>query len=115
MPQSSFEGQQSGKRALRLRVRDQVALEYVGSAEMTKNLAAFAIFPFALAYSGITAPFRGADEYNHFFRAYHVSIGRMTAHHAAFGVVGEELPASLLTLARAAADFPRLPSIASSS
>jgi len=82
---------------------------------MTKNLAAFAIFPFALAYSGITAPFRGADEYNHFFRAYHVSIGRMTAHHAAFGVVGEELPASLLTLARAAADFPRLPSIASSS
>src|SRR6478736_7012511 len=96
-------------------MRDQVALEYVGSAEMTKNLAAFAIFPFALAYSGITAPFRGADEYNHFFRAYHVSIGRMTAHHAAFGVVGEELPASLLTLARAAADFPRLPSIASPS
>jgi hypothetical protein len=82
---------------------------------MTKNLAAFAIFPLALAYSGITAPFRGADEYNHFFRAYHVSIGRMIARHAAFGVVGEELPASLLILARAAAVFPRLPSIASSS
>ena len=58
---------------------------------MIKNLAAFAIFPLALAYSGITAPFRGADEYNHFFRAYHVSIGRVIA------------------------DFPRLPSIASSS
>jgi hypothetical protein len=82
---------------------------------MTKNLAALAIFPFALAYSGITAPFRGADEYNHFFRAYQVSIGRMIAHHAAFGVVGEELPASLLTLARAAADFPHSPGIASSS
>jgi hypothetical protein len=38
----------------------------------------------------------------------------MIAHHAAFGVVGEELPA-LLTLARAAADFPRSPGIASSS
>jgi uncharacterized membrane protein len=82
---------------------------------MTKNLATFAIFAPALAYSGITAPFRRADEYNHFFRAYHVSVGRMIAHHAAFGVVGEELPASLLTLARAAADFPHLPSIASSS
>jgi hypothetical protein len=81
--------------------------------EMTKNLAAFAIFPFALAYSGITAPFRGANEYNHFFRAYQVSIGQMIAHHAAFGVVGEELAASWLTLARAAADFPRLSSIAS--
>jgi uncharacterized membrane protein len=81
---------------------------------MTKNLVAFAIFPLALAYSGITAPFRGADEYNHFFRAYHVSIGGLVAHHAAFGVVGEELPVSLLTLARAAADFPRLPSIGSS-
>ena len=66
---------------------------------MIKNLAAFAIFPLALAYSGITAPFRGADEYNHFFRAYHVSIGRMIAHHAAFGVVGDQLPASLLALA----------------
>ena len=82
---------------------------------MIKNLAAFAIFPLALAYSGITAPFRGADEYSHFFRAYQISIGRMIAHHAAFGVVGDELPRSLLTLARAAADFPRLPSIASSS
>ncbi|PYK66782.1 MAG: hypothetical protein DME45_11720, partial [Verrucomicrobia bacterium] len=60
-------------------------------------------------------PFRGADEYNHFFRAYHISIGRMIAHHAAFGVVGEELPASLLTFARAAAVFPFLPDIESSS
>ncbi|MGB8805269.1 MAG: hypothetical protein WCC93_10110 [Chthoniobacterales bacterium] len=82
---------------------------------MTKNLAALAIFPFALAYSGITAPLRGVDEYNHFFRAYQVLIGRMIANHAAFGVVGEELPASLLTLARAAADFPHSPGIASSS
>jgi len=81
---------------------------------MTKNLAALAIFPFALAYSGITAPLRGVDEYNHFFGAYQVFIGRMIAHHAAFGV-GEELPASLLTLARAAADFPHSPGIASSS
>jgi hypothetical protein len=48
---------------------------------------------------GVTAPFRGADEYNHFFRANHVSIGRMIAHHAAFGVVGEQLRASLLALA----------------
>jgi len=38
----------------------------------------------------------------------------MIAHHAAFGV-GEELPANLLTLARAAADFPHSPGIASSS
>lgn len=82
---------------------------------MTKNLAAFAIFAFALAYSGVTAPFRGADEHNHFFRAYHLSMGRMIARHGAFGVVGEELPASLLAFARAAANFPQLPSISSSS
>jgi len=62
---------------------------------MIRNLAAFAIFPLAFAYSGVTAPFRGADEYNHFFRAYHVSTGRMIARQAAFGVVGEEMPASL--------------------
>ncbi len=82
---------------------------------MIRNLAVFAIFPLAFAYSGITAPFRGADEYNHFFRAYHVSTGRMIARQAAFGVVGEEMPASLLGLARAAANFPYLPSMASSS
>ena len=80
---------------------------------MTKNLAAFAVFAFVLAYSGVTAPFRGADDYTHFFRAYHVSIGQMIARHAALGVAGEQLPASLLGLARAAADFPHLPSMAS--
>jgi len=47
------------------------------------------------SYLGVTAPFRGADEYNHFFRANHVSIGRMIAHHAAFGVLGEQLPGKL--------------------
>ena len=50
----------------------QVVFECVGFREMTKNLAALAIFPFALAYSGITAPLRGIYEYNHFFLAYHV-------------------------------------------
>ncbi len=82
---------------------------------MMKNLAAFVILPLLLAYLGVTGSFRGADEYNHFFRAYHISIGRMIAHRGPFGVVGEELPASLLRLAREAADFPHLPGIQSSS
>lgn len=82
---------------------------------MLRNSVAFAVFPLTLAYAGVTAPFRGADEYNHFFRAYHVSIGGIAAHQAAFGVVGAELPVSLLNLANAAADFPRSPRIAFSS
>ena len=78
---------------------------------MTRKLVVPAVFLFALAYSFITAPFRGADEFNHFFRAYHVSTGRILAHRAAYGVIGGELPASLLNLATLAADFPSMPDI----
>ncbi len=78
---------------------------------MTRKLVVPAVFLFALAYSFITAPFRGADEFNHFFHAYHVSTGRILAHRAAYGVIGGELPASLLNLATLAADFPSMPDI----
>ena len=78
---------------------------------MTRKLVVPAVFLFALAYSFITAPFRGADEFNYFFRAYHVSTGRILAHRAAYGVIGGELPASLLNLATLAADFPSMPDI----
>ena len=74
-----------------------------------------ATFVFAFGYALLTAPFRGADEFNHFFRAYHVSEGGIVAHRAANGVVGADLPASLLAVAGAAAQFPALPDIKTSS
>lgn len=70
---------------------------------------AFALL--VLSYAAVTGPFRGADEFNHFFRAYQVSQGRLFARHAENGIVGDYLPASLTDLAIATADFPALPRV----
>jgi uncharacterized membrane protein len=68
----------------------------------------------ALAYAAVTGPFRGADEFNHFFRAYQVSQGGILARHMGNGIVGATLPASLGETATAAAGFPALPQISTS-
>lgn len=65
----------------------------------------------ALCYVAVTGPFRGADEFNHFFRAYQVSEGGTLASHLGNGIVGATLPASLVETATAAAGFPALPAI----
>jgi uncharacterized membrane protein len=68
-----------------------------------------AVLVFALAYAFLTQPFRIPDEFNHFFRAYHVSEGGILGRTFPQGVSGEELPASLPEMATAVADFPEVP------
>jgi hypothetical protein len=60
------------------------------------------IFVCAVGYSLLTGPFRGADEPNHFFRAFHVSEGGVLAMHGPEGIVGQFLPANLLSLVQVA-------------
>ena len=69
------------------------------------------IFVFAVGYALLTGPFRGADEPNHFFRAFHVSKGGVLAIHGPEGIVGQFLPANLLTLVQVA----KIPAIKTSS
>lgn len=69
------------------------------------------IFVFAVGYSLLTGPFRGADEPNHFFRAFHVSEGGVLAMHGPEGIVGQFLPANLLTLVQVAGALTKTPAI----
>jgi hypothetical protein len=64
---------------------------------------------FGLAYVAVTPPFGAPDEYNHFFRAYHVSEGGVLARREsialegkAYAMVGAPLPASLVQMAELA-------------
>ncbi len=78
---------------------------------MIKIVTCGAVFLFALSYAAVTGPFRGADEPNHFFRAYQISEGRLLARHIGPQIVGAKLPVSLLQLATAAGEFPAVPRI----
>jgi uncharacterized membrane protein len=49
---------------------------------------------FGILYVLVTPPFQVPDEYMHFYRAYQVSTGRLTAYRQG-GIVGGDLPASL--------------------
>ena len=51
---------------------------------------------FGTLYALITPPFQVPDEFQHFYRAYQVSEGRLTAYRQG-GAVGGELPVSLQT------------------
>jgi hypothetical protein len=73
------------------------------------------IFVFAVGYALLTGPFRGADEPNHFFRAFHVSEGGVLAIHGPEGIVGQFLPANLLTLVQVAGALTKVPAIKTSS
>lgn len=73
------------------------------------------IFVFAVGYALLTGPFRGADEPNHFFRAFHVSEGGVLAIHGPEGIVGQFLPANLLTLVQVAGALTKIPAIKTSS
>jgi uncharacterized membrane protein len=68
-----------------------------------------AVLLLALAYACLTQPFRIPDEFNHFFRVYHVSEGGILGRTFPRGVSGAELPASLQEMAAAVADFPEIP------
>src|SRR6266567_6501502 len=72
------------------------------------------ILVFALSYAVLIGPFRGADEPNHFFRAFHVSEGGVLAIHGSEGIVGQFLPTSLLTLAQIAGALPKIPEMRTS-
>lgn len=80
---------------------------------MNKVLSVF-VLVFALSYALLTGPFRGADEPNHFFRAFHVSEGGFLAIHGPGGIVGHSLPASLLTLAQITGALTKIPEIKAS-
>ena len=61
------------------------------------------------AYAQISGPFRAPDEFNHFFRAYHVSEGNVLARTYPGGVCGAPLPESLKEMAEISAGYPGAP------
>lgn len=63
-----------------------------------------------LGYSFATAPFRAPDEFNHFFRAYQIASGHLIAKRMLTGLLGDQLPSSLMRSARSVANYPGLPS-----
>ena len=78
--------------------------------------AVFATFAFlTLSYALSAGPFRSPDEYNHFFRSYHVSEGKLVAQQKPGGLLGDRLPASLTSAAKAAAGYPDVPPARTSS
>lgn len=51
---------------------------------------------FGFVFIALTPPFQAPDEWNHFFRAYHISEGNIFAQRDASGRVGDALPVSLI-------------------
>jgi uncharacterized membrane protein len=75
----------------------------VSSRRTLRRGFALVAIAFGVAYALLTPPFESPDEYNHFYRAYHVSEGgvlprreRVVVGDETASMVGSDLPASLM-------------------